>query len=74
MSDLLNRTCRNCGGTIHIMCNIGQDYCSENCKKELEQTDRDKRLAQLINEGIVRPGVVLSNLGFEEREHADSSS
>jgi hypothetical protein len=31
-----NYICKNCDGAILIMINKGQDYCSENCKKQLE--------------------------------------
>lgn len=34
--------CENCFGTIHVMCFLGQNYCSENCRKELlEKTDEN---------------------------------
>lgn len=33
----MNTSCKNCGQTIHVMCFLGQDYCSENCRKDLKE-------------------------------------
>ena len=29
--------CSNCGRQIKVMCFLGTDHCSENCRKDLEK-------------------------------------
>lgn len=51
----MNKQCRNCFGTIHVMCNLGQDYCSENCRKALEQKEVESREAlDLLREKLTK--------------------